>query len=70
MNKETTKIVEFIENSRYKSKIEEVRARFSNYKDFSNQTGYVIMDILNNEREFYDYPRNDIELSKIVELYF
>ena len=71
MNRETMKIVSFIEqNEQYKGKLISIRERFPNYKDFMNQVGYVIMEILSNERQFYDYPRNDIQISKIVDLYF
>lgn len=71
MNRETIKLVSFIEqNEQYTQELKEARGKFSNYKDFTNKVGYIVMGLLNTEKEFFDYPRNDIELSKIVALYF
>lgn len=71
MNRETAKIISFIETSDiYKEKFKVTRSKYSNFKDFRNQAGYIVMEILNSEKEFFDYPRKDIEILKIVELYF
>lgn len=70
MNKETEKIVKFIEKSHYKDDLNKLRKQCPNYKDFFNQAGYVVQSLLNTEQQFFDYPRRKVELDKIIELYF
>lgn len=71
MNKETLKVFEFmVNNPKWVNKVKETKVRFPNYKDFYNQAGYLIMEILSTEKEFMDYPRNDINIKKIVDMYF
>ena len=71
MNKETLKLFEFmVDNPEWINKLKQKREHFSNYKDFYNQAGYVIMELLNTEKKFFDYPRKDIQISKIADLYF
>ncbi len=71
MNQETQRLYDFIENNKeYKDKILLNKEKYSNFKDFFNQTGYVIMDILSTEKEFFGYPRNKIELDIITERFF
>lgn len=71
MNKETKKILKFIEETpQWFEKLKAIRAKNSNYKDFFNQIGYLLMELLNTEKNFFDYPREKIEISKIANLYF
>lgn len=72
MNARTNKIVEFIEsNGEYKKKVEDLRTRHANSKDFfDHMLKYVIMDILNTQKQFYDFPRNEIQLDEIMRRYF
>lgn len=72
MNTRTKKIVEFIDNNeKYKDKIIELRQKNKNSKDFFDVLlKYVIMDILNTEKQFYDFPRKEIQLDEIVRRYW
>lgn len=71
MNNKTKKIVDFIDsNEKYINKILELKQKYSNSKDFfENLIKYVVMDILNSNKEFYDYPRSQIELDEIIRRY-
>lgn len=71
MNKETQRIYDFINSSEeLKNKIKSLRSKHNNFKDFYNQIGYVIMDVLNRNKQFHDYARNKIEIVKIAEMFF
>ena len=71
MNKETKKVYDFIQqDEQLKQKVKSLRSKHNNFKDFYNQVGYVIMDILNRNKQFHDYPRNKIEIVKIAEMFF
>lgn len=71
MNRETKKILNFIQQTpSWESRLEVLRKKHSNYKDFFNQIGYLLMELLNTEKAFFDYPRERIEISKIANLYF
>jgi len=72
MNSKTTKIVNFINtNDKYKNKIAELRSKYTNSKDFGeHMLKYVVMEILKTEKQFYDYPRKDIQLDEIMRRYF
>lgn len=71
MNRETTKLFEYmVDNPEWLNKLKDKRAKYPNYKDFYNQAGYVIMELLNTEKKFFDYPRKEIQIKKIADLYF
>lgn len=71
MNKETLKLFEFmVNNPKWISKIKEKRQQYPNYKDFYNQAGYILMEILTTEKQFFDYPRDRINVKKLVDMYF
>lgn len=71
MNRETRKLIDFLnENDQYTTKLRTLREKHNNYKDFSNQVLYVIQEVLNTEKKFFDYPRNKIDLFIITNLYF
>jgi hypothetical protein len=71
MNTRTKKIVEFIDsNEKYNNKIIELKQKYNNSKDFfDHMLKYVIMDILNTQKQFFDFPRNEIQLDEIVRRY-
>lgn len=72
MNARTDKIVKFIDNSpEYQSKINELRKKYANSRDFfDNMLKYVIMDILNTQKQFFDFPRKEIQFDELVKRYF
>lgn len=71
MNKETTQIIDYIHQSgHYLEKIDQLREKYNNIKDFQNQFGYMIMEIVNEEKKFIHLSRNKIELELITERYF
>ena len=71
MTKETKKILSFIESDETsQAKLKELSESHTNFKDFYNQTGYVIMDIVNTNKDFHNLSRNNIEIDLISERYF
>jgi hypothetical protein len=71
VNKETLKLFEYmVNNPEWINRIKDERNKTSNYKDFQIKTGLILVELLETESQFYDYPRNDIEIKKIVDLYF
>jgi hypothetical protein len=71
MNKETTQILDYIQKSgHYLEKIEQLRDKHINYKDFFNMLGYVVMEIVNEEKKFVHLSRKNIDLELITERYF
>jgi hypothetical protein len=71
MNKESRKIIEFIDSDDLTTeKLEEIKKRFTNSRDFTNQIGYLVMEIVNTNQEFYQLNRNKLEIEKISERYF
>lgn len=71
MNRETRKVIDFINDTpEYTNKVQELRKKFSNHKDFSNQVLYLVQEILNTQKKFYDYPRHKIDLFVISNIYF
>lgn len=71
MNRETQQLLNYIDKSGfYLDKIASIRLKYSNIKDFNNMLGYVIMDIVNTERSFFNINRKNIEIELITEKYF
>lgn len=71
MNKETLKLFEFmVNNPKWINKLKTERQLKNNYKDFTQVTEQIINEILTTEKQFYDYPKNNIQLNKIVSMYF
>lgn len=70
MNKETNKVLKFLENNPIElKKVREMKLKHTNYKDFYNQFGYVIMNILNN-KEFVNVSRKNVDLEFLTDKYF
>lgn len=71
MNKETNILIEYINKSGYAlDRIDKLRQQYTNIKDFHNQFGYLIMEILNEEKKFINLSRKNIELPILVSKYF
>ena len=71
MNKISQQILNFIrENDEWINKVLGIRSRFNNQKDFTNQVGYVIMDIVSREKKFFDINRSDIDVNGIAQELF
>jgi len=71
MNKETKKVLKYIDNNpEIEQKLKTLGKKFNNFKDFYNQTGYVIMDIVNRNKEFYTLDRTRIDIYTVSERYF
>lgn len=71
MNKETQLIQNYINSSGfYLDKIMKLRQKFGNSKDFFNGFGYIIMEILNEEKKFINLKRSNIDLPVLSHLYF
>ena len=71
MNRETKKLLEYIDNSiEYKDKLTEIQTTYPNFRDFYNQVGYIIMDIVNTNKQFHNLSRNNIEIELITERFF
>lgn len=69
MNKETIKILTYIQNSEnYKKKVKNLYKR--NSKDFSNQVLYVIMEIVSTEKKFFGMDRSKIDINAISQELF
>jgi hypothetical protein len=71
MNHETKLIINYIDNSGYYlEKLAKLRDRFNNIKDFENQFGYVVMEILNEEKKLINISRKNIDLPFLTQVYF
>lgn len=71
MNQETLRVFNFmVNNPKWITKIKETKIIHNNYKDFYLQTSSIVLELLATEPEFYDYPRDEINIKKIVDLYF
>ena len=71
MNKETRQLSDYIEKSGYYlDKVEKLREKHNNIKDFQNMLGYVIMEIVSEEKKFINLSRKEIDLPKLTEMYF
>lgn len=70
MNKETNKVLKFLENNPIElKKVRELKRKHTNYKDFYNQFGYLIMEILNT-KEFINLSRKAVDLEFLTDKYF
>jgi hypothetical protein len=71
MNKETEQILNYINKSgHYLDKIADIRVKWNNLKDFQLLVGYVIMEIVSQEKAFMHISRKNIEINLIAERYF
>lgn len=71
MNKISQNLLNYIQNNHnYHQKIQQYRTECYNLKDFQNQVGYVIMDIVSREKKFFDINRNDINIAQITQELF
>lgn len=71
MNKETQQILEHINKSGYAlEKIDQLRSKWNNIKDFQNQFGYLVMEILSEEKKFLNLSRNKIDLPILAHRFF
>lgn len=71
MNKETSILVEYINKSGYaQERIEQLRQKHKNIKDFQTMLGYFIMEIVSEEKKFINLSRKNIDLPMISQMYF
>lgn len=71
MNKETALLSEYLNKSgHYLEKIDQFRAKYPNSKDFQNQFGYLIMEIVSEEKKFINLSRKNIDLPILSQMYF
>lgn len=71
MNKDTLRIFNFmVNNPNWIAKLKDKRQTYPNYKDFYRESSEVILELLETEKEFYDYPRDNVNIKKIVDMYF
>lgn len=71
MNKETSQLIDYIEKSGfYLDKVDQLRSKYNNIKDFQNQVGYLIMEIVSEEKKFINLSRKNIDLDLITLKYF
>ena len=71
MNKETSILVEHIDKSGYAlERIEQLRQKHNNIKDFQVMLGYLIMEIVSEEKKFINLSRKNIDLPMISQMYF
>lgn len=71
MNKETQVLIDYINKSGYYlEKVDKLKQKFNNIKDFTNQFGYVIMEIVGKEPTFLHLNRSNIELQELSVIYF
>lgn len=71
MNKETQQILDYLNSSgHYLNKIDDLKKKHSNIKEFTYQLGYVIMGIVSEEKKFINLARKNIDLPLIVNIYF
>ena len=71
MNKETKQLIDYIEQSGfYLDKINKLKTKHNNIKDFQFHLSYVIMDIVSSEKKFYNMSRKNIELDNIALILF
>jgi len=66
MNKETGQILDYINKSgHYLERVQSLRMKHNNIKDFQVMLGYVIMEIVSEEKKFINLKRGNIELPEI-----
>jgi len=71
MNKETNQISDYISNSGfYLEKIDSLRKKYTNIKDFQLMLSYMIMEIVNEEKKFINLSRKNIDLQELTNKYF
>ena len=71
MNKETELLINFIDSSGfYLDKLAKLKSKYNNIKDFQFHLSYVIMDIVSQEKKFFNMSRKNIELDKITLRFF
>jgi hypothetical protein len=71
MNKETLLINNYIQNRvGYIDKVSQLRKKHNNIKDFQVMFGYLVMDIVNNEKSFINLKRSEIDLPSLAAKFF
>lgn len=71
MNRETNQILDFIDKSGYYlQKVKDLRAKHNNIRDFRVMLGYVVMEIVSENKQFLHLKRDKIELHEMSERYF
>ncbi len=71
MTRENTKILNFIKtNDNYMKKIKTARLKHNNNKDFTNQILYIVMDLVNTEKQFYGVNRKNIDVVQLSKEFF
>lgn len=71
MNKETSLLADYITQSGYYlEKIDNLKKKHPNSKDFFNSFGYLVQEILNEEKKFINLSRKNIDLPGLSNIYF
>lgn len=70
MNRITKKIYDGLNNNGYMKRIILKRETTNNTKDFEVQVGYIIMDMVNREKQFFDIDRSEIDIARIAQELF
>lgn len=71
MNKETLMINNYIQaHKSYHGKINELRKKHNNIKDFQVMFGYLIQDIVNTDKSFLNLKRSEIDLPTLATKFF
>jgi len=71
MNKNTLRLFNYmVSNPKWISRIKETRQKYPNYKDFYNESCKIVLELIQTEKQFYDYPKDNVNIKKIVDMYF
>lgn len=71
MNKTTQKIYDRIKSDDHlMNYVQLKRELFPNSRDFTNQVGYVVMELVSTEKDLFNINRSDIEIDKIAQELF
>lgn len=69
-NRTTRKVYDQLHADDYMIQIVAKREKSSNSKDFEIQVGYIIMDMVSREKEFFDVDRSEIDIAGIAQEMF
>ena len=71
MNRETSIIWEHFSKSGYaQERLEQLRDKYPNTKDFQTMLGYLIMEIVSEEKNFINLSRKNIDLPILSQMLF
>ena len=71
MNKETSLILEHInKNGHCCEKLSQLRSKHRNIKDFQVMLGYLVMEVVSEEKKFMNLSRKNIDLPYLTKVLF